>query len=451
MKKRYFILSTVFVFFLSALSAQSYWSSKKTTANNLPVILQVLNDSTVFVRGDYKAISVTRDGGGTWTDLSLPSLAGSNEYFANAFFTSPSSGICATLDYDIYQYNFYKTSDGGATWDTTGGRFKSPDFNMLYFAGFQYWHFFDSNNGVAWGVALSKATSNLEPVIFKTTDGAVTWTYVEPASSFSSSYNFLDPHDMNNWFACNGSSSSANPDIYKTTDGGSSWTMKTSNSGATEVTFGDANTGWGIADKNMQGQLVKTTDGGENWTAYSIPTSYGSHYGLSIKRISAFDGQNILIGGADLKSIGVVLRSSDGGTTWALDSMAAPFYKASDVGPTTGVNYFSKKIQYCTMGFNFGKITDAPTGVSILNTNLELNTWPNPATDVVHIGIGNSEISKACITVFDAAGRLVTSSNVPLLKSDFVLSTAGMSPGIYFLKIATADQGTLCHKKVIIT
>ena len=86
--------------------------------------------------------------------------------------------------------------------------------------------------------------------------------------------------------------------IFKTTDGGVTWTPKPSPTTAPlfSVSFIDNNNGFAVGGF---GKILKTTNGGETWTNVPSPTMQ------SLFRVKCFDGKCYACGDG-----GVILRSS---------------------------------------------------------------------------------------------------------------------------------------------
>ena len=109
--------------------------------------------------------------------------------------------------------------------------------------------------------------------------------------------------------------------IYRSDDDGQTWTMTLANQDPqgffNALTFADANRGWLIGDP-IDGMLdlYHTADAGKSWQRESGPAMRSGEYGFAASgtNIVARDRQLwIATGGAAAR----VLRSSDGGRTWA--------------------------------------------------------------------------------------------------------------------------------------
>jgi hypothetical protein len=64
-----------------------------------------------------------------------------------------------------------------------------------------------------------------------------------------------------------------------------------------------------------------------------------------------------------------------------------------------------------------------------------IEVWPNPGTDVLHVETGMN--GKVDVGVHDATGRAVLTASAP--GGSLEISSAGLSPGIYFIEVNTAE------------
>ena len=77
-------------------------------------------------------------------------------------------------------------------------------------------------------------------------------------------------------------------------------------------------------------------------------------------------------------------------------------------------------------------------GVRELQGNMEVNVYPNPATDHLHIELSNAISGAYELSVFDAAGREIMKQNEHISSgsSTVVVNTSNWSQGIYFVKVS---------------
>ncbi len=132
--------------------------------------------------------------------------------------------------------------------------------------------------------------------ILHTTNGGVTWKHQSSGTTAQlEAVRFLD--SLHGWAAGNG--------VVFTTDGGQTW-RRGSYRGTTlyGVYFVNANTGWVVGGS---GTIAKSTDGGSTWALETSPTSQNL---LSVTFADANNGW--AVGGN-----GVIIHTSNAGVTWS--------------------------------------------------------------------------------------------------------------------------------------
>ncbi|MCX6150795.1 MAG: YCF48-related protein [Ignavibacteriales bacterium] len=199
----------------------------------------------------------------------------------------------------------------------------SVDFNTI--------HFFDANNGWAFGGSNSVKTTNGgttwidqstnygfkkvsvvdqntafaivgDKFVYATTNGGSTWIQ-KTTPAWAPQLNTLDGISFVS--STTGYVGGTNGYIFKTTNGGTSWSLV--NAGGfyvNDLFFLDENNGWSC---RPGGQWTKTTDGGANWTGGTV----GSE---SFSSVFALDVNNAFLAGGN----GTVYKTNNGGTNWTL-------------------------------------------------------------------------------------------------------------------------------------
>lgn len=187
----------------------------------------------------------------------------------------------------------------------------------------------DSING--WGIT--------DTQIVRTNDGGVTWYNVTPQGVNETGYSvnpeFLDPtHAWLQFADLNGSP--INGVMYRTTDGGITWTSNTTPFSDGDMSFVDSTNGWMLADLgagagSMAVSVFQTNDGGVTWnrtftngsdletTNDSLPRA-GLKYG-----IVPINMQTAWIHGVVYATGSVYLfRTDDGGMVWQPVQLTLP-------------------------------------------------------------------------------------------------------------------------------
>ena len=171
--------------------------------------------------------------------------------------------------------------------------------------------------------------------VLRTADGGSTWQRLTIPGAEKLDFRDIDAVSEDVAFVLSiGSGESSR--IYKTIDAGRTWTLQFTNTDPKAffdaMAFWDPNRGIAFSD-SVDGQLVilQTRDGGKTWTR--VPAT-GLPPALDNEGAFAASGTNVAVMGRDRVWIGTstsrVLRSSDGGLTWAAAS--TPLATGSSAG-----------------------------------------------------------------------------------------------------------------------
>ncbi len=193
--------------------------------------------------------------------------------------------------------------------------------------------------------------SGANGTIIRTTDGGVTWQRVIIQDAEKRDFRDIDAIDDRTAYALSIGQGDASR-IFKTTDAGAHWTLQFTNDDPNAfydaMAFWDASRGLAVSD-SVGGRFVilMTEDGGAHWTRVrsdSLPPA------LPNEGAFAGSGTNIAVLGRDLAWIGTgasttsrVLRTSDGGRTWAIantplvTSASAGIFSIAFRDPTHGI------------------------------------------------------------------------------------------------------------------
>lgn len=253
-----------FVLITSLASAQLTWSPLPNIALNSNGQrfddVFFLNENLGWAaNGYFAAVYKTTNGGITWTEQLNESMLGSNHYFRNIEFLNENIGFLGTLN-----GKFYKTLDGGTTW------------NLVTIS---------PNPGAICGLDCVGTTTiygcgaYFSPAyIIKSSDSGMTWQYSD-MSAYADALVEVLFIDENTGFASGNNASGAV--VLKTTDGGISWSILYNGTIAGEfvwklqVLSNNSNVIFGAIEAiaPSPGKLLKTTDGGMNWITKEAPES----------------------------------------------------------------------------------------------------------------------------------------------------------------------------------
>lgn len=256
------------------------WTAHVMSKHDILHGVQARNTRRVWVAGAGDTVLRSVDGGATWQRLHT----GLAKNLSQVHFAGRSSGWVTGEGKIVH------TTDGGAHW-TVQLAVSHTQIGALSFA--------DATHG--WATA---------GAVYHTTDGGAVWTQqttsppgpwawvVAPAAS-DAVVGYFDY-------------------LSHTTDGGADWQPTTRV--AADMTgpldalqFTDASSGWAAG---QAGEILNTTDGGADWLAQASGTTQDLH---DLTFVDGSDGW--AVGGSNdwlnSESSSVVLHTSDGGATWA--------------------------------------------------------------------------------------------------------------------------------------
>ncbi len=389
-----------------------------------------------------------------------------NSYYSIYF---PSKNIGYAVGERLYSGGIIiKTNDAGLTWSNPSD---------VSFRTLESVYFLDSINGFA---------VDLLGAIYKTTDGALTWTQIYTVD-ISLEFNFYSIYfiNANKGFAVGIDESPFyfydwKALILSTNDGGSTWTKEEFPSGGifTSVFFPDTNTGyivgtggvilksidcgtnWTILNTSLPplnsayfindnlgyvvgnyGKIYKTIDGGSNWISQNTDSMYfDTLYNLepiNLQSVYFTDATHgFIVGYVDYPyCYGVILRTNDGGTTWVSQTLTNENYFSS-------VYFTSQDTGYITS--YWGKIlkTTDGGGTWLKANNLINNTsiYPNPSSNSITIDTKSN--TKQTFEIVNQYGQTMNSY---IINSKTTIDISHFPKGIYILKQDT-DKGIVAKK-----
>ena len=268
------------------------------------------NNNIYWVGAPAGGLWKTTNNGSTWTCLTdSNNVLGVSSIIIPSDYATSNTIYIGTGDRDAWDnrsIGVLKSTDGGATWNTTGLSYTlaaSDMVNKLLIS--------PTNNNT-----LIAATSN---GVFKTTNGGTTW------STMLTSTNFIDlEYKPNNFNTLYGSTKYGK--VYVSTNGGSNWSQKLNTGYRIELAVTPASSGvvYAIVASSNNGLhgIYKSTNSGSSFTSVYSSTnllgwkSNGSDsggqgwYDLSMAA-SPTNANIVLIGGVNSH------KSTNGGSAWS--------------------------------------------------------------------------------------------------------------------------------------
>jgi photosystem II stability/assembly factor-like uncharacterized protein len=372
----------------------------------------------------------TTNGGATWTPGTI-NVGNTALAIGNLSAISATTAWVSAFDSTAGLGSIWKTTDAGVTWaQQNAGSFSTAASSWIDGV-----HFFDANNGLAFGDPVGTTFE-----IYTTNDGGATWT---PATSpaivtgeYGYSGNFVAAGNSL-WFT------TSKGKIYKTTDKGLTWTKLSSplNDFGAQVTtthigslyFTDDNTGIIVGAKNYSStagtgtfKIYTTTNGGTTWSTGVTYTGF--------RNICYIPGTTKLVATSALTTTATSDGSSystDNGVTWTTIETGTQRLPPAFLNETTG---------WCG-GFNSDPFTG---GVFKFNGSLFNPTFagtksfvvaPNPVNSIV--SISSSLVDSYSLKVVDLTGKTILEKELNGIEN--TLDISALNSGMYFFNF-TSDS-----------
>lgn len=271
------------------------------------------NNNIYWVGAPSGGLWMTSNNGGSWTCLTDDNnVLGVSDIAIPSDYTSSQTIYIATGDRDAWDnrsIGVLKSTDGGASWSTTGLQFDLSDSDMTTRM------LMDPNDDET----IIAATSN---GVFKTTNGGATW------SNQLTSLSFIDmeykPGDFNTIYG-----STTYGEVWRTTDGGNNWNKVLDDGYRIELAVTPANSSYVYAivvdgsdgleaiyrSSNSGGSFSEVFSGGTSnlleWGVDGTENGGQGWYDLSLA-VSPTNANTVLVGGIN------TWRSTNGGSSWSL-------------------------------------------------------------------------------------------------------------------------------------
>ncbi len=319
--------------FIGPQPIQSPYSAPILSGRVTAIAVDPHNFSIVYLGGAQGGIWKTVNGGTTWTpmtDTQASTAIGSiaiDPTRPNVIYVGTGEETFSGDSY--YGAGILKSMDAGVTWTQICGPFCGPVGQG-----------FDGGGARIGSLAVNRftfqillAAVQLYPSgdgVYRSADGGNTWTRVLSGNPGNSV--LFDPHNVNIAYASLGGPFAGGTEgVYKSTDRGLTWnaangsggnSLDLGNAGIIILAFAGSSNATlyaGIADVNTHNLvgLYKTTDGGDTWTRLSSTPDYCTP-ACAYDNVIAVQPTNadvIYAGGAYVNTL---VRSLDGGATWAL-------------------------------------------------------------------------------------------------------------------------------------
>ncbi len=282
--------------FFRSVDAGSHWTAASAGMRTafLTGIVPPVGSSPLYAMTSGGGVYASQDSAGTWQERS----SGINLSQIAAVVTAPSPGRLFAAAFD----GVHRTDDSGQTWQPMSSGLPVFPVTSLVFAG---------------SGALLAGTGG--GGLYQTVDGGVSWT--NPAQGIADadiSSLAVDPSSPSTIYAATAdTATSAANRVYKSTDSGLTWSQTGLNAGTSTIdaiAVNPGNTSQIAAVTLGAVTYSQSGDGGTTWNSITPPTTCGSI-------LTAFyepGGSTI-----DLGTTSGVCRSTDGGSNWTFQTVAA--------------------------------------------------------------------------------------------------------------------------------
>lgn len=373
----------------------------------------------------------TTNGGYTWTtNLNMPGT-----HFRSVCFATPLVGFGGNLGVGSYDGGvtdtnvMYKSTDGGVTWSNV------PGFAEAGMKGLCAMFVLDSQHIYGAGRVRGPA------YFIKSTNGGGSWTITSLTASnvmngIMDVY-FSDP--TNGWVVGMDTNAYSSPPYYgriaRTTNGGTTWntviTTPISNSYFWKISFPSANVGYVALQQNASFNSIvfyKTTDGGNTWVSNGIPLSsvgLGTS-GFYLQGLGFVSTNEGWIGGASGLSsyTNSFLHTVDGGATWT----------------SIGFNntFFINRIRFLNPNLGFA----SGANVYVYNQPVVITSQ---SSNQVGVGGSNLNLSVAATSLYPVTYQwLFNGTNISSTNSFLSLTNIKRNAeGVYSVSISNAAGGLI--------
>lgn len=421
--KHFILIAALTSIVQSAAFAQ--WADIWPNNNNLQGGCFATSSDTAFLTGEAGKIYRTTNGGADWE--SITSIF-TTSWFNDIAFSSTKIGYaCGGTAFGTHTSCIAKTTDGGLTWDSL----TSNEF------GYEFTGISLVSDSVGYFVGES---------FVKTTDGGKTFSKIpipftthQVAPIIQSVYF----SDHNNGVISTReyvNSTKTRFRIAHTTDGGASWTtayLDSSTASGTArninaIAFRNALNGYAVGNS---GTVLTTVNGGMSWVQSSL-LSDSTHF--SDVAFSKNSTLGYIVGwkSSGTTTEGRIYKTVDGGLTWTIDlTVPSDRFTSISLSDSTIVYSVSYKDVY--------KTTAGTVGINPSSKDMDWKVYPNPTEDQLFIQTPHS--TRKTIELYSLLGQQVL--QIASSDRETRVDLSDCPDGIYFITVWT--EGKSFTRKIV--
>jgi|GEM_PF-3903554 len=396
----------------------------------------------------------------TCKDTIIATYNNPNKGFSNCSFVSADTGFV----FESASNALWKTTDGGLTWDSVGTSPTTGAFYQLFFLNSNDGFILNdslyatTNGGKSWHVALhtthpvsftimnfiNKTTGyalGYGGIIYKTTDKGITWDSLSTISYRGHVGNMVFAAVDTGYISLSRAVTATTGEtvVYGTTNGGKTWdTLYASSHDIVTMFFTDSKTGFManniyIPHSASYTAIYKTINAGQNWQqVYSSQTN--KELGI-IYSISFYTHQIGYATGAQ----GTILKTTDGGNTWAT-------YKDTDSTYYISIAALGADKAIAVGGGTIAQLTCIEEVTAVVNpsTSNSFMVYPNPNTGSFTISCSN--YNNYTVKIYNSLGQEVQTAEVASSETNIALGNT--IQGIYYVTLEEGINRTT--QKVIV-
>lgn len=240
------------------------WNGQTSATDAILNKIQFIDDNWGWILSEEGGeILHTSDGGRKWITYHFPATG----KVSSLSFRDKFNGWIVGEKGQVFQ-----TRDSGRTWQPRGTELAAKVSGWkLRDVNFPEVRFFNESVGfIAAGINYRSPLYNPNGVIFKTTDGGLTWKPITATENLGLKYaDFVSEEEA--WIVVH---DYRDERLVHTLDGGKTWTFARATSKVGTVHFVDPKNGWliaGLSDYPITNVLMRTNDGGQTWSEVRLP------------------------------------------------------------------------------------------------------------------------------------------------------------------------------------
>ena len=294
-----------------------------------------------------------------------------------------------------------KTVDGGNTW--------TPE--LVSMCAPLYSYNFDADNSYVVGSSCFGGKT-----IDKKVNGQwlTNTTYLSWGNEYLRTVEFYDTHY--------GIAAGDSGTVHRTFDAGATWdTVNTlTDEIIWDLQFANDSTIFAVVD-SLQNTLLVSTDSGATWQEHIMSLTF---FYPQLKALTGNQNEWVIAAGRTSQANqGMLLWGKNNGRVWQYETVKQPL---------NNVTMVNDSLSYAVGDQGLIMVNkQVLTGTENLNNSMEINIFPNPASEFISIVSTSGKIEQ--VQIFDYLGRSVTE-----IKSGFDrISTTYLASGVYYLKVTT--------------